>query len=245
MSAANAAISSVSMRAGGAERRESRAAAFSGVSARLCRISARSLALAPKNMSLISAASFGCIDKFDAIRNCASVGGLAGAARAGTCGNLARERNVPIGTGGFQSELSHAFRPACPDRSPAAPARPRASRHRPDRSGARSVRRTAALRRRCARWPARRDRSARAAGSAGYRRPRGARASSARQTRKQRRCGHVRITRLSNARVRLRAVRFNSALRKTTREDRAIRIRALVIVPHRIASAIKMPLTMP
>jgi hypothetical protein len=47
---------------------------------RLCRISARSLALAVKNMSLISAASLGRIDKFDAIRNCASVGVLTGGA---------------------------------------------------------------------------------------------------------------------------------------------------------------------
>ena len=46
------------------------------MSARLCRISARSLAPAAKNMSLISAASLGRIARVDAIRNCASVGGF-------------------------------------------------------------------------------------------------------------------------------------------------------------------------
>src|SRR6185437_3753093 len=60
-----------------------RAEAFSGVSERLCRISARSLALAAKNMSLISAASFGRIDRLEAIRNCASVGALTGTASRG------------------------------------------------------------------------------------------------------------------------------------------------------------------
>ena len=77
MSAANAAISSVSM-ARAARAAGIRAAGFSGASARLCRISARSLAAAAKNMPLISAASFGCIDSADAMRSCASVGGLAG-----------------------------------------------------------------------------------------------------------------------------------------------------------------------
>src|ERR1700710_110776 len=60
-----------------------RAEAFSGVSLILCRISARSLALAAKNMSLISAASFGRIDRLEAIRNCASVGALAAGASDG------------------------------------------------------------------------------------------------------------------------------------------------------------------
>src|SRR3954447_1805345 len=63
-----------------------RAEAFSGVSARLCRIVARSPALAAKNMSLISAASFGRIDRLEAIRNCASVGTLAAAAADGAVG---------------------------------------------------------------------------------------------------------------------------------------------------------------
>ena len=45
----------------------------------MCRIDARSPALARENMSVISAASFGCIDRFDAIRNCDSVGSLTGA----------------------------------------------------------------------------------------------------------------------------------------------------------------------
>ena len=80
-----AAISSVSIarlaRAAGI-----RAEAFSGVSLRLCRISARSLALAEKNMSLISAASFGRIDRLEAIRSSASVGARAAGAMAGAAG---------------------------------------------------------------------------------------------------------------------------------------------------------------
>ena len=61
-----------------------RAEAFSGVSHMLCRISARSLALAAKNMSLISAASFGRIESVDAILNCASVScGFSGGAPTG------------------------------------------------------------------------------------------------------------------------------------------------------------------
>ena len=81
-----------------------RGEARSGVSERLCRISARSLALAPKNMSLISAASFGCIDRFDCIRNCASVSGLTGAGLAG-CRNFAGERQALVGSRGFQPEF--------------------------------------------------------------------------------------------------------------------------------------------
>jgi hypothetical protein len=73
LSSANAAISSVwiarTARAAGI-----RAEAFNGVSQILCRIKARSLEFAAKNMSLISAASFGRIARLDAIRNCASVG---------------------------------------------------------------------------------------------------------------------------------------------------------------------------
>ena len=44
--------------------------------ARLPRIAPRSLALAAKNMALISEASLGCIDSVDAMRNWASVGGF-------------------------------------------------------------------------------------------------------------------------------------------------------------------------
>ena len=104
MSAANAAISSVSM-ARAARAAGIRAEARNGVSARLCRIKARSLALARKNMSLISAASFGCIDRFDAIRNCASLGALAGGAASRLRRNLGGERHALVGTGGFQPEL--------------------------------------------------------------------------------------------------------------------------------------------
>ncbi len=51
-----------------------RGAAFSGLCARLCRIRARSEAPARKNMSWISAASFGCIAMLVAMRCSASVG---------------------------------------------------------------------------------------------------------------------------------------------------------------------------
>ena len=85
ISPTQAAISSVST-ARAARAAGIRAEARSGVSARLCRIWVRSLALAAKNMSLISAASFGCIDRFDAIRICASVGGLTVGAAAGLAG---------------------------------------------------------------------------------------------------------------------------------------------------------------
>jgi len=79
MSAANAAISSVSM-ARAARAAGIRAEAFSWLSCRSCKIKARPPALAWKNMSLISAASLGCIDKFDAIRNCTSLDGFTGGA---------------------------------------------------------------------------------------------------------------------------------------------------------------------
>ena len=106
VSSANAAISRIwSARA--ARAAGIRGEAFSGVSARLCRISARSLAPAAKNMSLISAASLGRIARVDAIRNCASVGaftaGALGAARR-------RSRPRPAGSrrgGRPQPELVH------------------------------------------------------------------------------------------------------------------------------------------
>ena len=118
MSAANAAISSVSMarlaRAAGI-----RAEARNGVSCRLCRISARSLALARENISLISAASFGCIDRFDAIRNCTSVErfGRRRCRRGG--GNLGCERHALIRTCRLQPEPFQDFgRRARIDRKP-------------------------------------------------------------------------------------------------------------------------------
>ena len=88
MSAAKAAISRVST-ARRARGPGMRAAARNGLSCRLSRIKARSLALARENISLISAASFGCIDRFDAIRNCASVGGRAGGVKGGAKGGEA------------------------------------------------------------------------------------------------------------------------------------------------------------
>ena len=92
MSAAKAAISSVSM-ARAARGAGIRAEAFKGVSRKLCRIKARSLALARKNMSLISAASFGCIDRFDDDRrNCAALGGSTGGAAEG--GGISRARGA-------------------------------------------------------------------------------------------------------------------------------------------------------
>ena len=83
-----------------------RAEAFSGVSLRLCRISARSLALAAKNMSLISAASLGRIARLEAIRSSASVGASRG--RASAARRQSRRRAAPSGRAGRpQSELVH------------------------------------------------------------------------------------------------------------------------------------------
>jgi hypothetical protein len=84
-SAENAAISSVSM-ARAARRAGIRGDAFNGVSERLCRIRTRSLGPAPKNIPLISAASVGCIDKVEAIRNCTSRGALIRGAAEGIAG---------------------------------------------------------------------------------------------------------------------------------------------------------------
>ena len=76
-----------------------RGEAFSGVSARLCRISARSLALPAKNMSLISAASFGRIARLDAIRSSASVGVLAAGGSAGAAAIVAASGRGSPGCG--------------------------------------------------------------------------------------------------------------------------------------------------
>ena len=112
------------------------------------------------------------------------------------------------------------FRAARRDRSQAARARPRGWRHRPGRSGATSVRRTGAARRANAAPPAHRDRSARATAWAGYRRPRGGRASSARRSREIAVMRSCRATRTSEI-VRLKPISagFNGALRKTICED--------------------------
>ena len=81
--------------------------------------STRSLALALKNIPLISAASFGCIDRLDAIRNCASLGGLTGGARRACTECSFGERHGLIGTGGPQPELSQDLdRRARIDRKP-------------------------------------------------------------------------------------------------------------------------------
>ena len=105
-SSANAAISRISIarlaRAAGI-----RAEAFSGVSSRLCRISARSLGVGAKNMSLISAASFGCIDRFDCHAQL-RFGRRPGRWRRGRRrGNFARERHRLVRLGAPQPELAH------------------------------------------------------------------------------------------------------------------------------------------
>ena len=75
--------------------------AFSGVSLKLCRISARSPGLAAKNMSLISAASLGRIARFACIRNCASVGGFAGCWGRGSVGIASASGTRSPGCAGF------------------------------------------------------------------------------------------------------------------------------------------------
>jgi len=70
-------------------------------------------------MSLISAASFGCIDRFDAIRNLRLAHGLDRRRRGRACGSFISKRHMPIGTGGFQPEFAQDFgRRARIDRQP-------------------------------------------------------------------------------------------------------------------------------
>ena len=180
-SSANAAISRIWI-ARAARAAGIRADAFSGVSFRLCRICARSLALAAKNMSLISAASLGRIDRFDAIRSSASVGVRAGRrGRRGRWNLRAAERHRLVGMGAPQSELAQIVSRRCRiDREP----RP----HRGaggvvdlvDQAGG-QLDELPLLVGRMGSAPAHRDRSARAAASGGCRRPRDGRASSARR----------------------------------------------------------------
>ena len=171
-----------------------------------------------KNMSLISAASFGCIDRFDAIRICASVGGLTVGAAAGSAGISSASGTRRPGLCGFSPSLlrtSGGVRRI--DRKPRPHRRARRVVDLIDQAGGqfdKLPRFVVAVRA----GSERRDRSARAAEWGGYRRPRGGRASSARRSPERMEVWSCQGTRLSNTRRQTYEGCFNSSLRKTIGE---------------------------
>ena len=180
LSSAKAAISSV-WTARAARAAGIRAEAFSGVSARLCRISARSLATRGEE----HVADLGGIVRPHRERATPSATALRSlrllrrrAGRRGGDRGCDRQR---LGMRTPQPELVHDFgRRRRIDRQPRPHRRARRVVDLIDQAG-RQFDELPLLVVGMRRWPAHRDRSARAARSGGYRRPRGARASSARR----------------------------------------------------------------